>query len=290
VVFEPRMHAEVMERLDLQGDLQRALGAGEFRLQFQPLLSLDRYRPVGLEALLRWNHPERGPISPSVFIPLAEETGVIVELGRWVLRESCRQVATWRRTEWPDLGLSVNVSGRQLLDGQLVRDVEAVLAETGLPAPSLTLELTETVLMDDPGNILLRLSELKSLGVQLAIDDFGTGYSSLSYLRRFPVDELKIDKSFIDNIGSIDEDLAIVRTVVELARILQLRTTAEGIETQEQLDLLRELGCQVGQGYFFARPLDPADVPGYLARHRIDQIGPNIAPTTTGPVSPALGR
>jgi diguanylate cyclase (GGDEF)-like protein len=301
VVFEPRMHAEVMERLELQGDLQRALSAGEFRLQFQPLLSLDRYRPVGVEALLRWMHPQRGMIPPDVFIPLAEETGTIVELGRWVLRESCRQVAQWRATEWPELGISVNVSGRQLLDGQLARDVATALADTGLPPRALTLELTETVLMDDPGNILVRLSELKRLGVQLAIDDFGTGYSSLSYLRRFPVDELKIDKSFIDNIGTLEEDLAIVRTVVDLAQILQLRTTAEGIETQQQLDLLRDLGCEVGQGYFFARPLDPDAVPAYLARHRLDPVeAAELAAKTgaktggAGPkqpvVSPALGR
>ena len=290
VVFEPQMHEEATERLELQGDLQRALVACEFRLQFQPLLALDSGRPVGMEALLRWEHPERGPISPAVFVPLAEETGAIVELGRWVLTESCAQVAAWRRTMWPDLELSINVSVRQLIDDSLAADVAATLARTGLPARALTLELTESVLMDDSGSILQRLAELKQLGVQLAIDDFGTGYSSLSYLRRFPVDKLKIDKSFIDSIAVLDEDLAIVRTVVDLAQILQLQTTAEGIETQEQADLLRNLGCEIGQGYLFARPLEAADVPGYLAGH--PSAGRPVAGRSVagGPVIPAARR
>ena len=268
LVFEPQMHAEARERLEVQGDLRRALTAGELFLQFQPLLALGPDRPIGLEALVRWPHPDRGLIPPDVFIPIAEETGAIVELGRFVLAESCRRVAAWRATVWPELELSINVSGRQLLDDQLARDITAILAETGLPARALTLELTETVLMDDPANILVRLSELKRLGVLLAIDDFGTGYSSLSYLRRFPVDKLKIDKSFIDNIETVAEDLAIVRTVVDLARILHLQTTAEGIETPTQRDLLTAAGCEVGQGYLFARPLAADAVPVFLTRHR----------------------
>lgn len=232
VVFEQQMHVEVAERLELQGDLRSALGTDRLTVQYQPLISLRTGHPVGMEALVRWNHPQRGVISPTTFIPIAEEIGVIVELGHWVLWESCRQAAIWRDTTDPQLGISVNVSGRQLIDGQLADDVAAVLAETGLPAQALTLELTETVLMDDPADSQQRLSELKRLGVRLAIDDFGTGYSSLAYLRQFPVDELKIDKSFIDTIGAAEADLAIVRTVVELARILGLRTTAEGIETR----------------------------------------------------------
>jgi diguanylate cyclase (GGDEF)-like protein len=265
VVFEPTMHAEVKERLELEGDLQRAMSSGELHLAYQPLMSLQEGRPIGLEALARWHHPERGMISPAVFIPLAEETGAIVELGRWVLNESCRQVARWRSSGWPELELSINVSGRQLLDANLVHDVTEILAETKLPAKALTLELTETVLMDDPGGTMIQLDDLKRLGVRLSIDDFGTGYSSLSYLRRFPVDKLKIDKSFIDNIATVEEDLAIVRAVIDLTRILKLQTTAEGIETAEQYQLLRELGCMVGQGYFFARPLEVGAVSDYLA-------------------------
>jgi diguanylate cyclase (GGDEF)-like protein len=283
MVFEPQMHAEARARLELQGDLQRALANSEFHLQFQPLIALGQDRPIGIEALARWRHPQRGPISPAAFIPVAEETGLIVELGHWVLVESCRQLAAWRAEVLPDLELSLNVSGRQLLDGQLALDVAAILAETGLPARALTLELTETVLMDDPGNILLRLSELKELGVQLAIDDFGTGYSSLSYLRRFPVDKLKIDKSFIDNIETVEEDLAIVRTVVDLARILQLQTTAEGIETPQQRDLLTAAGCEVGQGYLFARPLDAEALPGFLGGYSVpaSAAGPAVSPAVS---------
>jgi len=231
-------------------------------------MSFRTAHPVGVEALVRWRHPQRGLISPATFIPIAEETGTIVELGRWVLRESCRQAAEWRDSTDPQLGLSVNVSGRQLTDGRFADDVAAVLAETGLPAQALTLELTETVLMDDPADSHRRLSELKRLGVRLAIDDFGTGYSSLAYLRQFPVDELKIDKSFIDTIGVAEADFAIVRTVIELARILGLRTTAEGIETRLQADLLRRLDCTSGQGYYFARPLDVGKVADFLAKHR----------------------
>ena len=268
VVFEQQMHVEVAERLELQGDLRSALGTKALWIQYQPLMSLRTGHPVGVEALVRWDHPVRGLISPATFIPIAEETGTIVDLGRWVLRDSCRQAARWRATTDPQLGLSVNVSGRQLVDGQFADEVAAALAETGLPAQALTLELTETVLMDDPADSQQRLSELKRLGVRLAIDDFGTGYSSLAYLRQFPVDELKIDKSFIDTIGVAEADLAIVRTVVELSRILGLRTTAEGIETRLQADLLRRLGCASGQGFHFARPLDVDAVGDFLIRHR----------------------
>jgi diguanylate cyclase (GGDEF)-like protein len=266
--FADHMLVGLVERLELPGELQQALGTEQFWVQYQPLLDLDTGIPLGVEALARWTHPTRGAISPALFIPMAEETGAIVDLGRWVLRESCRQVAQWRQEGSPSLALSVNVSARQLLDGQLAVDVEEVLAETGLPPASLTLELTESVLMDEPTRSLHRLRELKGLGVRLAIDDFGTGYSSLSYLRQFPVDELKIDKSFIDRIGAGKEDFAIVRTVIELAHTLDMQTTAEGIETPDQVDSLRRLGCEVGQGYHFARPLDAGRVNDYLAGHR----------------------
>ncbi|GAB6901162.1 EAL domain-containing protein [Kineosporia succinea] len=266
VVFEPRMQADARDRLELQGDLRKALAESQFELVYQPLMDLSRRVPLGVETLIRWRHPERGMISPAAFVPIAEETGVIVEMGRWVLARSCRQVAAWRRHAQPDLGLNINVSARQLTDGRLAEDVIATLAETGLPASALTLELTETVLMEDPEGITAQLSELRRLGVQVGIDDFGTGYSSLSYLRRFPVDKLKIDKSFIDNIETVEEDLAIVRTVVDLARILSLETTAEGIESEAQADLLRDVGCETGQGYWFARPLPPEEIPAFLTR------------------------
>ena len=278
VVFEPQMHVEVAERLELQGALQSAVGTNSIWVEYQPLMSLRTGRPSGMEALVRWTHPQRGQISPVTFIPIAEETGVIVDLGRWVLLESCRQAAYWRQTSDPNLGLSVNVSGRQLVDGRFANDVAAAIAETGMPAHALTLELTETVLMDDPAMSVQRLSELKRLGVRLAIDDFGTGYSSLAYLRQFPVDELKIDKSFIDTIGTAEADLAIVRTVIELARILGLHTTAEGIESRQQADLLHRLGCESAQGYHFARPMDSRDVAGFLARHQPGPANPPGVP------------
>jgi diguanylate cyclase (GGDEF)-like protein len=268
VVFADHMLAGLAERLELPGELQHALCTEQFQVHYQPMLALHTGKPFGVEALARWNHPTRNEISPAVFIPLAEETGTIVELGRRVLWESCRQVARWRGEGFPTLGLSVNVSARQLRDGQLAATVQEVLADTGLPAAALTLELTESVLMDEPTRSLHWLRELKGLGVRLAIDDFGTGYSSLSYLRQFPVDELKIDKSFIDRIGAGPTDLAIVRTVIELARTLNLHTTAEGIETPAQLRTLRRLGCQTGQGYLFARPLDAHHIGDYLASQR----------------------
>jgi len=286
VLFEPQMHEDVAKRLDLEGDLQRAVMAEQLWLQFQPQLEVRGGAVVGVEALVRWTHPEQGPISPATFVPIAEDTGVVVDLGRWVLREACRQVARWRQEIHPQLGVSVNISGRQLTDGRLAEDVAAVLAETGLDAAALTLELTESILMEDPVESLARLQELKRLGVLLSLDDFGTGYSSLSYLHRFPVDELKIDRSFIEKIDTTEADLAIVRAVVELARILQLRVTAEGVETGRQRDLLAELGCEVGQGYLFSRPLSGEDVPAYLALHRIPRQGDGSA---TRPAASTVG-
>ncbi|MBN1172297.1 MAG: EAL domain-containing protein, partial [Micromonosporaceae bacterium] len=229
VIFEPHMHAEVVERLHLQADLQRALTLDEFRLQFQPLVRLNDSHPVGVEALLRWTHPERGIVPPSMSIPVAEETGLIVELGRWVLRESCRQAAQWRQTI-PDLTINVNVSARQIMDTGFVSDVASALSLAKLKGESLTLELTETVLINDPDKALHQLHGLKDLGVRLSIDDFGTGYSSLSYLRQFPVDQLKIDRTFVMGLNSDSENLAVVRTVVELGKTLRLETVAEGIE------------------------------------------------------------
>lgn len=266
-VFEPQMQDEALERLTLQSHLQRALAHEEFWLQYQPLVHLGSGVPVAVEALLRWTHPHRGTVPPSVFIPIAEETDAILELGRWVLWHSSRQVTQWR-TLLPELTLNVNVSPRQILDTRFVRDVADVLAATGLPPPSLTLELTETLLMSDPDTASRRLARIRDLGVRLAVDDFGTGFSSLSYLRQFPVDQVKIDRSFIAGIGTegVTDDLAVARTIVDLGRILRLDTVAEGIETAEQLDALRRLGCDLGQGFYLARPMDPPAVLTYLAR------------------------
>ncbi|MBT8226869.1 MAG: EAL domain-containing protein [Dactylosporangium sp.] len=265
VIFEPHMHAEVVERLHLQADLQRALTLDEFRLQFQPLVHLGDNAPIGVESLLRWTHPERGIVPPSLSIPVAEETGLIVELGRWVLRESCRQAAEWRTTI-PNMSINVNVSARQIMDAGFVSDVANAISFAKLPGESLTLELTETVLINDPDKALEQLHALKELGVRLSIDDFGTGYSSLSYLRQFPVDQLKIDRTFVAGLHSDAEDLAVVRTVVELGRTLRLETVAEGIEDRDQFQVLRQLGCDLGQGYHLAPPLDPEAVPVHFRR------------------------
>ncbi len=267
VIFEPHMHAEVLERLNLQADLQRALSLDEFRLQYQPLIRLEDGEPVGVEALLRWTHAERGIVPPSMSIPVAEETGLIVDLGRWVLRESCRQGAEWRE-RIPDLTINVNVSARQAMDPGFVSDVASALASASMPAANVTIELTETVLINDPDMALEQLRDLKDLGVRLSIDDFGTGYSSLSYLRQFPVDQLKIDRAFVAGLGDGTDNLAVVRTVIELGRTLRLQTVAEGIENRDQLQALRQLGCDLGQGFHLAPPLDPEGVPAHFQRYQ----------------------
>ncbi|GAA0545592.1 hypothetical protein GCM10010172_29060 [Paractinoplanes ferrugineus] len=263
LVYEPYMHAEALDHLSLRGDLQRALREGEFRLQYQPLVRLADGVPAGVEALIRWHSPTRGLVSPVDFIPMAEEFGLIVEIGQWALETSARQVAAWRR-EFPDLGLNVNVSGHQLVHPRFADNVMRALAIAGLPSSAVTLELTESVLMSEPDLGKAALHTLRSLGVQLSIDDFGTGYSSLAYLRELPVDELKIDRAFIARAELTGEDLALVRTIVELAQILGLRTVAEGIENAAQLLALRGLGCGYGQGYHLCRPTDPEEVPSRL--------------------------
>jgi diguanylate cyclase (GGDEF)-like protein len=263
-IFEPGMHAAVVERLEVEADLRRAIERNELVLHYQPLIELAGGRVVGLEALLRWAHPRRGLVMPFEFIPLAEETRLIVELGRWALREACRQAAQWR--DDPETGrpwVSVNLSGLQLLDDSLDAEVAAALADSGLDPAGLTLEITETVLVQDVAAAVERLDNLRALGVSIAIDDFGTGYSSLRYIRRFPADMLKIAKPFVDGLHD-ETDAALVRTIIALADSLGLRTVAEGIEDAEQLARLRDLGCTLGQGYLFARPLAPEDATALL--------------------------
>lgn len=274
-IFEPGMHERVVERQQLETDLRPALDRGEFRVVYQPILELATNRLRGVEALLRWHHPERGVIAPGRFIGVAEETGLIVPIGLWVLEEACRQAAAWRGRFWQadesgnaDFCISVNLSGRQLRDENLVADVRAALERTGLPASMLILEITESVLVNEMETATCRLEELRALGVRLAIDDFGTGYSSLSYLQRFPVAVLKIDKSFTDGIGRSSHDAAIVRTIVALAGTLSLTAVAEGVEDDDQYEALVEAGCEFGQGYHFARPVAAAEVEAYMTNRR----------------------
>jgi diguanylate cyclase (GGDEF)-like protein len=267
-VFDQSMEARALARLELETDLRHALERNEFRVFYQPITALADGHIAEMEALIRWEHPTRGMISPDEFIPIAEETGLIVALGQWVLEEACRQGATWREAfpQEPPI-MSVNLSGRQFQHPSLVADIGHVLLQSGLAPSALKLEITESVVMQDAEATIVALHELKQLGIQLAIDDFGTGYSSLSYLKRFRVDTLKVDRSFVNGLGEDSMDTAIVQSVVALAKALHMDVTAEGIETQAQRAELLALGCDRGQGYLFARPLPPAEMNVLLADH-----------------------
>jgi diguanylate cyclase (GGDEF)-like protein/PAS domain S-box-containing protein len=256
-VFDKAMHAVAMNLLHLETDLRRALDRQEFFIQYQPLVSLDNFALRGFEALVRWQHPERGLISPMDFIPVAEDTGQILAIGQWALHEACRQMRRWQKRypSDPALSISVNLSGRQFAQPDLIEQVRSILADTKLDPRSLKLEITESVVMDNIEQATEMLRQLRALGVQLSIDDFGTGYSSLSYLHRFPIDTLKIDRSFVMQMVDNNENIEIVRTIVMLAQNLGMDVVAEGVETKEQLALLRKLGCENGQGYFFSRPV-----------------------------------
>jgi diguanylate cyclase (GGDEF)-like protein/PAS domain S-box-containing protein len=261
-VYEPALQSAILDRLERTADLQRAMAAHEFELYYQPIISLEDSKLVGHEALIRWNHPRRGLLLPGDFIPLAEETGLIVTLGRWALREACQQARLWQ-LQHPEVGamrMSVNMSARQFHHVDLVHDVSAILQETGLDPRCLVLELTESMLIQNIEVIITRMWELKELGVAFAIDDFGTGYSSLSYLKDFPIDILKVDKSFVDDVGNPAENGALAETIVMLGRNLNLQTVAEGIEGTGQLDALRAFGCQFGQGFYLAQPLTSREV------------------------------
>jgi EAL domain-containing protein (putative c-di-GMP-specific phosphodiesterase class I) len=255
------MHKTMIRRLELKADLQRALEEGEFVLHYQPVVNLETQAISGLEALVRWEHPRRGTIPPLEFIPLAEETGLIIPLGSWVLETACREARRLQQQypQKPPLGVSVNLSSRQLQWPGIVAEVRNALRVSGLPASSLTLEVTESVMMQNVELSVLRLRELKALRVGIAIDDFGAGYSSLGYIRRFPVDVLKVDKSFIDRIDEGGEEQALTAAIIDLARVLKLRPVAEGVERSEQFERLLALGCRLGQGYYFAKPA-PIDV------------------------------
>ena len=256
--FEPNLHEAVVERLELEVELRAAVENEDFVLHFQPIISLDEGAIVGTEALVRWDHPERGLISPADFVPLAEETRLIVPLGRWVLTEACRRGQEWNRLHGGSLAMCVNISAQQLDQPGLVDDVAHALAKSGLPAQLLVLEITETLLMEDTEATISKLARLKALGIQLAVDDFGTGYSSLQYLNRFPIDILKIAKSFVDGLAGDNQETALVRAITDLADNFALRVVAEGIESPEQVPRLVALGCQLAQGFHFSQPLEPA--------------------------------
>lgn len=266
VLFDPSMSTKISERLEIETGLRYALERDEFRLHYHPLIDLENNTMSGVEALLRWQHPTQGLVPPAKFIPIAEETGLIVPMGYWVLREACRQMQEWRHLspENPLQTVNVNLSGKQLLRPDIVENIGRILEETGLPAHQLKLEITESVMMKDMEGTLGKLKALKELGIKLAMDDFGTGYSSIASLSLFPLDTVKIDRAFVKQLEEHQEAQSIIAAIIMLSRALHLDVTGEGIETQEQLSSLQELGCHIGQGYLFSKPLPASELSKHL--------------------------
>jgi diguanylate cyclase (GGDEF)-like protein len=286
-VFRSEMRAAVVNRFDLETELRTAMRTNQFFLVYQPTFDLEGMGVTGVEALLRWHHPTRGIVPPIEFVPVLESSGMIVEVGRWVLAEACRQVRLWHDAGYP-VSVAVNVSGRQFEVGSLVHDVRNALVRTGLDPHALVVEITETVLMRDPAAIAARLRQIKQLGVRIAVDDFGTGYSSMAYLQQFPVDVLKIDRSFVTGMVESPEGAALVRALVQLGKALGLVTLAEGIEDEIQLYRLRAERCDAGQGYFYAKPLAPSDAERFIAEHTVTGpgAGGDRAAAASGPGAP----
>jgi EAL domain-containing protein (putative c-di-GMP-specific phosphodiesterase class I) len=274
-VFDEGMRGRAIERLRVENDLRRAIERGELRLEYQPVVSLRNFSLVGVEALLRWRHPQRGEVPPSEFIPIAEENGLIEPIGRWVLEHACRQAAQWyqARPDAAPLTMSVNLSAVQVRRS-LPDVVRSVLRSTGLDPACLSLEITETVMVRDAEGLGEVLQALKALGVRLVLDDFGTGYSSLSYLTRLPLDVLKVDRSFVDGLGSESRDTAITETIIAMSRALSLDVVAEGVETVEHVRELSRLGCGLAQGFHFSRAVPAEEITRALEQ------GPHWLPVT----------
>jgi EAL domain-containing protein (putative c-di-GMP-specific phosphodiesterase class I) len=274
------MEMEISRRLALEGDLRRALEREEFVVYYQPQIDLASGEIVAIEALVRWQHPEKGLVPPNDFIPIAEETGFIEEIGEWVLKASCRQLRSWLNQGFRPLRVAVNLSGRQLENESLVEKVAEILNETDLPASALELEITESMLMDSDKGVLPILKQLNKIGVILAIDDFGTGYSSLGKLKRFPIDVLKIDRSFVNDIATNREDLAIITGIIALAKSLDLKVVAEGVEDAEQEQILKDLHCDIMQGFYFSKPIPAAVFEQQYLRQKPKLLNdaPNVMP------------
>ena len=262
------MYAQVLKQLQLENDLRQALERQEFHVYYQPIVSLVTGKLTGFEALTRWQHPEHGFVFPTEFIPIAEETGLIVPIGEWILRSACQQMAVWQNTfaRTTPLKISVNLSVKQLREPKFLQQVDQILAQTGLEGQNLQLELTESMLMGNVEELIYVLSQLRVRGIQLSIDDFGTGYSCLSYLHRFPIDNLKIDRSFVSRIGEQGEHQEIIKTIITLAHQLGMEAIAEGVETPQQLNQLQVLNCKEAQGYLFAKPLEQEAAAALLHR------------------------
>ena len=279
-IFEASMQETIRKRMVLEMDLRDAVANEEFFLAYHPTIDLASMTPTGVEALIRWNHPTQGVMQPDSFIPLLEESDLIKEVGRWVLDQACEQGARWREAGFP-INMAVNVSARQLDCDQVTADIENALSESGLEPAALTIEVTETALMRDREETAVRLNAIKDLGVQIAIDDFGTGYSSLAHLQRFPVDALKIDRSFITDLKQNREGETLIQTLVQLGKALSIETFAEGIEQQSELTLLKDQKCDMGQGFLFAEPLSVADTEAFLKSWAKDADLPAIGAIAT---------
>jgi EAL domain-containing protein (putative c-di-GMP-specific phosphodiesterase class I) len=262
-VYDEAMSRAAANALRLAADLHHAVENSELRLLYQPKVDTATGRLLGMEALVRWIHPERGMVSPVEFIPVAEDSGLIVAIGRWVLREACRQNAAWQRMGLRPIRVAVNLSARQFASEGLLGEIDAALADSDLPVDSLELEITESMVMSDPESVIRLLGAIHDKGIHIALDDFGTGHSSLAYLKRFPIDCLKVDRAFIKDTPENTDDVAIAKTIIAMAQALGLSTVAEGVETSAQRELMRELGCEQIQGYFFSRPLAADDFLSY---------------------------
>ncbi|HSD73479.1 MAG TPA: EAL domain-containing protein, partial [Steroidobacteraceae bacterium] len=260
------MHAEALTRLQIESDLRHAFEREEFFLHYQPIVSLSEGRIIGAEALIRWRHYERGIVSPATFVPVAEDTGLVVPLGRWVLREACRQAHEWQmsRADDREFAISVNLSVREFAQPDLVRAVAAILDETRLRPQSLRIEITESAIIGQKHPAIETVEQLRALGVGIHLDDFGTGYSALSYLHRLPLDAVKVDRAFTSSIDQEERPLHVVKAIVSLAHAIGLEVVAEGVTNQCQLDLLRDMGCNLAQGFFFSRPCNAEEMSALL--------------------------
>ena len=270
-IFDQKMYDETLKLVELENNLRLALARKQLALHYQPIVSLDNNCLAGFEALIRWQHPNKGFISPVEFVPIAEDTGLIVDIGEWLMREACQQLQRWQQQfahipQISSLKMSINLASQQLHDLRFIEKLDRILLETGLSGNSLRLEITESVLIEPGGSIQSTLRQIRERNIKVSIDDFGTGYSSLSYLRRFPIDNLKIDRSFIEQMNFNSENFEIVRLIITLAKTLGMDTISEGVETLQQLNQLKALGCEFGQGYFFSRPLSPQAVELMLAK------------------------
>ena len=276
-IFDKNLRAKFLDRITLEADLRFAVERRQLSMHYQPLISLKDGGIIGFEALLRWQHPKRGFISPVQFIPIAEDSGLIIPITTWILNETCQQLSIWQKLapNYRELIVSVNISGKHLDKESLIDDVQKSLNNANLSAESLKLEITESAVMENAEMTIKILKRLKELGVQLSIDDFGTGYSSLSYLHRLPFDTLKIDRSFVSGVGENGENSEILQTIISLAKNLRMRVIAEGIETESQLAVLQNLGCDYGQGYLMSKPL-PQDVMGKLLLEKCRWLPENI--------------